>query len=117
MVIELSEADIKILLPYALEERKELQGYYDLGHSEIKARIDALSEIIDKVEKKLEEKVEKPNALHGYSPFQRLVHYAWEERKELQGYYDLSHNEIKARIDALTEIIDKVEKKLSELEE
>ena len=117
MIIELNEGDIKILLPYALEEREELQGYYDLGHSKIKARIDALSEIIDKVEKKLEDKVEKPNTLHGYSPLQRLLHHAWEERKELQGYYDLSHSDIKARIDTLSEIIDKVEKKLSELEE
>jgi hypothetical protein len=121
MVIELSEADIRILLPYAREEKKELQGYYDLGHSEIKSRIDSLSEIIDKVEKVLEKKIEKkleePNSLGGYTPLQRLLHYAWEEKKELQGYYDLSHSEIKSRIDSLSEIIDKVEKKLLELEE
>ena len=120
MVIELSEADIKILLPYAWEEKKELQGYYDLGHSVIKARIDSLSVIIDKVEKKIEKKVENPkklDSLRGYSPLQRLLNYAWEEKKELQRYYDLSHYDIKARIDSLSKIIDKVEKKLVELEE
>lgn len=55
MVIELSETEIKILLHYARKEKKELQRYYDLRHSEMKARIDSLSETITKVEKKLKE--------------------------------------------------------------